>query len=189
MTNVCQKCGSTKGFLNKKYNYTYFYRGLCPSCCKSENAFYTKQVDDTPRRKQAEYRIWRLIKDRCENPRAHYYSDYGGRGIQLSPEWHDYAVFLRDMGKRPSPKHSIDRIDVEKGYCKENCRWATRHQQAANRRISNSIVGVRYEGDVRKTWLASLRVNGERVLSAHLHSFEGAVIARRLAERLYGIEL
>jgi hypothetical protein len=86
-------------------------------------------------RYRSEYRIWTLMKNRCLNHRAHNYSYYGGRGITVSAEWvNDFGAFMRDMGPRPSPGHSIDRRDNSLGYSRSNCRWATHKEQSINRR-------------------------------------------------------
>lgn len=81
-----------------------------------------------------EYRAWQSMRDRCNNKRARRYADYGGRGIAVDPSWSTYGQFFADMGPRPSPRHSLDRIDNDQNYCKENCRWATAKEQACNRR-------------------------------------------------------
>ncbi len=82
--------------------------------------------------KTREYRIWLLMRSRCNNPKHKSYHNWGGRGIRVCEEWNDFLVFLNDMGL--SNGLSIDRIDNNGNYCKENCRWATTKQQSQNKR-------------------------------------------------------
>ena len=85
--------------------------------------------------KSPEYRSWLSMKARCLNPRAINYGDYGGRGIQLCERWKDdFTAFLADVGPRPATGYSLDRIDVNGNYEPGNVRWATRDDQARNRR-------------------------------------------------------
>lgn len=88
------------------------------------------------RQQSDEYLTWKRIRLRCLNPKATRFCDWGGRGIKICPEWiNDYAAFLRDMGRRPSNRHSIDRYpDPNGNYEPGNCRWATPAQQARNSR-------------------------------------------------------
>jgi hypothetical protein len=82
------------------------------------------------------------MKSRCnpKNKNSQLQKDYVARGILVCPEWGiSFETFLKDMGEPPSPKHSLDRIDNNKGYSKENCRWATRKQQNTNRRMTKWV--------------------------------------------------
>ena len=91
--------------------------------------------------------IWRGIKKRCYNKNDKRYDRYGGRGIRVSEEWiNSFETFYRDMGARPSNKHSIERIDNDGDYCKENCKWATMKEQCMNRSSNHRLM---YKGEMR----------------------------------------
>jgi hypothetical protein len=80
---------------------------------------------------------------RCYNPKNPRYADYGGRGITVCDAWrHDFSAFLADMGRRPSKEHSLDRIDNDKGYSPDNCRWALPAEQMTNLRGTLMIGGM-----------------------------------------------
>lgn len=83
----------------------------------------------------SEYCIWKGMRQRCDNPNNDDYKNYGGRGITVCDRWSEsFEAFLADMGRRPSPQHSIDRIDNDGDYEPGNCRWATPIEQRRNQR-------------------------------------------------------
>ena len=85
--------------------------------------------------KSLEYRSWISMKERCFNPNTKYYSYYGGRGITVCDRWkNSFENFFADMGSRISHDYSLDRIDNNKNYFAENCKWSTRKEQINNRR-------------------------------------------------------
>lgn len=87
------------------------------------------------------YRAWAAMRSRCSNARSKCYRHYGGRGIKVCDRWlNSFENFLEDMGEQPQGR-SLDRIDNEKGYSKDNCRWATWHEQARNKR-SNKLFTI-----------------------------------------------
>lgn len=83
--------------------------------------------------KNPTYRSWEAMKYRCDNPSYSCFSDYGGRGIAYCDRWEKFENFLADMGPRPDGM-TLDRVDCEKGYSPENCRWADVKTQRRNRR-------------------------------------------------------
>jgi hypothetical protein len=100
-------------------------------CLRSENtlkALIKHGLSRTPTQ-----RSWMGIKQRCLNPKNPDFHGYGGRGITMCESWMSFSSFLSDMGECPTGM-SIDRIDNEKGYYKENCKWATQTEQVRNRR-------------------------------------------------------
>jgi hypothetical protein len=118
-----------------------------------------------------EYRNWHNMKNRCVNPNVPEYKNYGEKGVTVCDRWLDsFENFLEDMGERPTLKHSIDRIDNNKGYSPENCRWATAKEQSRNNR--------------RNIWFDYL---GRKILLVDLAEKTGvnqSVIMRRLRKGL-----
>lgn len=97
----------------------------------------TTHGESRGRKHSAEYRIWLALKNRCNNPR---FKDYHGRGIKVCARWQEsFESFLSDMGRRPTPKHSIDRKDNDGNYEPDNCRWATPTEQRRNNRNTRPL--------------------------------------------------
>ena len=127
------------------------------------------------------YYIWFGLVDRCTNPNHNRYKDYGGRGITVCEEWLDVKNFIEDMYPSYMEGLSLDRIDNDKGYSLDNCRWADRTTQAINRRIqknnTSGFVGVSYHNG-KARWAASVEVNYKKVHIGYYSTIEEAVQAR-----------
>lgn len=88
-----------------------------------------------------EYSVWRTMKRRCLDSSAHGYKNYGGRGIGVCKSWQkSFRQFIKDMGRRPSPSHTIERINNSKGYYPQNCIWATRKENLNNKRTNRLVM-------------------------------------------------
>lgn len=80
------------------------------------------------------YETWQAMRQRCNNPNASNFNRYGARGIRVCPQWDSFPQFVADVGPKPTPSHTLDRIDNDGNYEPGNVRWATPKAQAANRR-------------------------------------------------------
>jgi hypothetical protein len=112
-----------------------------------------------------EYKIWRSLKDRCFNPKNEQFHHYGGRGITIHDAWRDdFPAFLLEIGRRPSPELTLERINNERGYVPGNLRWATRKEQAWNRRNTYwlTINGVRQP---LSAWASEYKISRDLIKS------------------------
>lgn len=136
------------------------------------------------------YKIWLGMKARCNNPNDKDYNSYGGRGITVCAEWNDNPQTFIEwaLANGYADSLTIDRIDVNKGYSPDNCRWADAVTQMRNRRVEKSnklgAKGVYYEKDRRK-YRVVIGVNGKQIKVGRYDTLEDAIEARKQAEKLY----
>ena len=152
---------------------------------KSCGCFQIEKATSHNGRHRPEYNTWATMLQRCMNPNNPSYKDYGGRGITVCDDWLKFENFFRDMGKRPTPKHSIDRKENGGNYEPGNCRWATNTEQAMNKRTlkrnSTGITGVCFDKKGRK-FRAYIYSGEARKHLGFFNTIEEATQARRKGE-------
>ena len=117
--------------------------------------------------------------DRCLNERSAAYKNYGGRGIRVCERWICFANFVVDIGPRPTPAHTVERIDNDSGYCPANCTWATRTTQCLNRRVFESNTsGTASVKRVDNTFFAAFDFDGRRHTIGRFKTLNEAILAR-----------
>ncbi len=120
------------------------------------------------RSKTPEYKAFRAMHRRCENPTNPGFKHYGQRGIKVCKRWDDFQMFWNDMGPRPSAQHSIERINNDGDYEPKNCKWATRSEQCRNRRTSRrELITWRGESHTLVEWV-EITGMGKGTLQARL---------------------
>lgn len=101
------------------------------------------------------YQTWRAMLHRVDDEKRAGYKNYGGRGITVCARWRDFPSFVEDMGEKPSPNHTLERVDNDGPYSPENCVWATRTEQSSNRR-GNVLITFQGETKTVKQWCTIL---------------------------------
>ena len=133
------------------------------------------------------YGTWEGMLQRCNNPNSVGYPDYGGRGITVCKRWLSFEDFFTDMGERPEGT-SLDRIDVNGNYCKENCRWADASVQGFNQRKSTNNTsgrtGVSWNKQKLK-WDAYIMKDRKKINLGRFEKKEDAILAREQGELKY----
>lgn len=130
---VCD-CGEETSTLS-----TYLRSGDTKSCGCLQTEAAAKINRSHGKSRTPEYQSWFSMISRCTKPTQNYYELYGGRGIRVCDRWMKFENFLADMGPKPTPKHSIDRINNNGNYEPSNCRWASIIEQANNTRENRFI--------------------------------------------------
>lgn len=126
---ICD-CGSTHCVRND-----HLLKSFTRSCGCLNREVVIQRMTTHGRTRTTEFKSWTGMKERCYRPSRRDYKNYGERGIRVCDEWlHDFQAFHNHVGPKPSPKHSIDRIDNGGNYEPGNVRWATPEQQSQNRR-------------------------------------------------------
>lgn len=126
------ECGAEKGVYASTLR-----KGLSQSCGCLRAELHQVQIRTHGLAEHELYNTWLAITHRCTRPSHRDWANYGGRGITVCERWlgpDGLVSFIADMGPRPTPKHSVDRIDNNKGYEPGNCQWATQKQQMSNTR-------------------------------------------------------
>ena len=113
-----------------------------------------------------EYDVLRAMIRRCTNPKDIAYLNCGGRGITVCERWMKFENFIEDMGQRPTPRHSIDRINNDGNYEPENCRWETRKEQSNN--TSRNVNITFYNKTMTLSQWAAVSQVGARTVTSRL---------------------
>lgn len=156
MPKICRVEGCTKPVKGYGYclsHYRRYKRYGDPMQCQINKTGLAKKY-------KREHSAYTTMKARCYNQNVHEYSNYGGRGIKVCDRWlgpYGFQHFLEDMGPRPE-RHTLDRIDCNKDYCPDNCRWATYLQQNNNRR-NNKVITYNEESHTVAEWERKMEFN------------------------------
>lgn len=116
----------------------YALRKRVTTHCGCDSSIRSKSATQHGMTGTRTYRVWKNMLNRCRNPNVTGYCHYGGRGIVVCPEWYEFRSFLSDMGEAPEGL-TLERIDVDGPYCRNNCEWATQVRQARNRRTTRYV--------------------------------------------------
>jgi len=121
---------------------------------------------------------------RCENPNRPQFETYGAAGITVCERWHSFEAFIEDMGESPSKAHSLDRLDNDKGYSPDNCRWATNREQSLNKKKTQYF---EFEGE-RLTLLEWSERKGLSYYALYQRLRAGWSVERALSTPATGVE-
>lgn len=117
----------------------------------------------TGKRLWPEYGVWKSMRTRCTNPNTASWDRYGGRGISVCERWNSFDAFIEDMGRRPTPEHTLDRVNNDGNYEPGNCRWATIEEQRSNTRRNRHIT-AHGKTQTIMSWEKELHVSHQTIL-------------------------
>ena len=130
-----------------------------------------------------------MMRSRCNYPKASNYKYYGGKGVRVCGRWNNFQLFLEDMGEKPTPYHTLDRINPDGDYEPNNCRWATKSEQVRHRRIflnnKSGYTGVSFIKRVGK-FQATIYAGGNNINLGVFSDIKDAISARKRGELIYG---
>lgn len=115
---------------------------LSCGCFRRERAATLNPAYEVGEYGSTEYLAWRNMMIRCYNGKDPHYKWYGARGITVCDRWHKFENFYTDMGEKPAPELTLERVNNDLGYSPDNCKWATQKEQQNNRRNSLKNKGV-----------------------------------------------
>lgn len=155
-------------------------RGLTKSCgCLVKKHEMSKTLT---------YKTWISMIQRCNNSNASGYLYYGGRGITVCDSWLKFENFFEDMGERPDGL-TIERTNNNKGYCPNNCKWATHTEQNRNKRAGSNnqsgVIGVHYD-NYHKKYRAVITIDQKNIHLGYFKDKQKAINARKQAEKRHG---
>lgn len=128
------------------------------------------------------YYVWKTMRGRCRRPTHNRYASYGGRGIRVCERWESFEAFFEDMGEGYQPGLTIDRIDRDGDYSKENCRWVTQKVQQRNRR-NNAVVSSPW-GMVSIAELSELSgINRQTLESRHWRGWKDSDLLKPISTK------
>lgn len=163
---TCTRCGSATLIATGNVRRT----GSCLPCAQGLASTKNKVHGHAGKKKSATYRVWSSMRERCLSEKHPAYKNYGGRGITVCAEWQSFEAFLFDMGEKPLG-HSLDRIDNDKGYSRDNCRWASRKEQERNKR-SNVLVTAHGRTQPLVAWTEQTGVPAQTIAYRIRHGWE-----------------
>jgi len=179
--------GETHIALKKIEEAVFNAKGMMNIINQESLEYRAKYREHHGKSRTQEYYVWAGMIQRCTNPNNPMYKNYGGRGITVCGRWRNsFKAFYEDMGPRPGPKYSTERINNNRGYYKENCNWATCEKQNQNRRnMANNTSGISGVcwNKRHRSWEVRISKNNKRIHLGYFKTKKEAIKVRKKAEQ------